>query len=404
MTEGHGITRRTFLHGAPLAAFAAGCAIDQKSETTSDFGPLPRRTLGRTGLEITRLACGSVQERVLHAALDAGINYIDTAPCYPDWRGEATVGKVLKARNTPRDQIVIATKIKKEHFSWVRPTPPKDYIESVEQSLKRIGTDYIDILVQHEAEFRDMNDEEVLDAFGKLKKAGKVRFLGASNHSHHGSYALDAAIEGDDYDMFMVVYNPFDAAQQLNEVLQRAKERNVGVIAMKAIMLLKGAEHRSQNPNFIKEMHRRAEEQRRGLNLYQTSIAWVLGHDAITSACITYGNVQELKEDIAASNVQLSALERIGFQRYAQALQGSVCDWCGACLASCPNGVAIPDIARFSLYYHIAGDRDRARKEYAHLQADRRASNCADCGRCERTCPKRLPVRAMLREAEVILA
>ncbi|NOZ23333.1 MAG: 4Fe-4S dicluster domain-containing protein [Planctomycetes bacterium] len=402
MRDSNRMTRRTFIRGASAAAFAAGCAGKPTPPLPTE--PLPRRTLGRTGLEITRLACGSVGEHVLHAALDAGINYIDTAPCYPDWRGEATIGKVLKARKTPRDQIVIATKIKKEHFARIRPTPPKGYVESVEQSLKRLGTDYVDILVQHEAEFEHMNDEEVLDAFAKLKKAGKVRFLGAANHSHHGSYALDAALESNDYDMFMVVYNPFDAAQQLNEVLHRAKEKNVGILAMKAVMLLKGAEHRQQNPNFIKEMKRRAKEQRRGLNLYQTSIAWVLGHDPIASVCITYGNVQELREDMAASAVQLSALERIQFQRYARVLRGSVCDWCGACLAACPNGIAIPDIARFSLYYHVVGDRDRAREEYAQLQREQKAANCADCGRCEKACPQHLPVRGMLREAEASLA
>lgn len=404
MSERHGtITRRTLMKGAALAALGSGCAALRVASPSAP-PPLAYRVLGRTGLKVTQLSCGAVEEHVVCAALDAGINYFDTAPCYPAGRNEEALGAALRRRGGRRDTVILATKFNRKHFHQIRPTPPKTYVESVEQSLKRLGTDYVDIVLQHGAEFEDMNNEDVLDAFRKLKKAGKARFLGAANHSHQSAYAVGAALQTDDYDMFMLTYNPFDVAKGSEAILREAKEKNIGVIVMKSVMLLKGAIHRRQNPQFRAEMERRAKERGRGLNLYQTSIAWALANDAAASVCVGCKNAGEIREDVIASGITLGAAERSEFRTQARVLAGYICDWCGACLGSCPCSIAIPDIARFTLYYEVAGEPDRAREEYAGLHPRQRASNCSGCGNCERACPKRLPVRRMLREAEALLA
>src|SRR5215831_6331713 len=153
------------------------------------------RELGATGLEVSKLTLGAMMFgawgnpdhedgiRIIHAALDAGINVVDTADVYSQGENEEIVGKALAGR---RDQIVLATKFhgrmgegpnrSGNSRRWI--------VQEVEASLKRLQTDYIDVYQAHRPE-PDTDVDETLGALTDLVRAGKIRYFGTSTFPAH---------------------------------------------------------------------------------------------------------------------------------------------------------------------------------------------------------------------------
>jgi len=206
---------------------------------------LPKVRFGKTELEVTRLALGgypfggvnlargwdpfSPAGRVqaietIHAALDAGINLVDTAPGYGDGNSESIVGEALRGR---RDEVVLATKVG-HHGSaaGVR--------ESVETSLRRLQTEVIDIIQFHGGmytsnEVRHILDGGLLDALVALREEGKVRFLGFTVEEPWTARPL---IASGAFDVMQVRYNVIYQSAALN-VLNQAAEADLGVSVMR---------------------------------------------------------------------------------------------------------------------------------------------------------------------------
>ncbi len=150
------------------------------------------RKLGKTGLDVSVLSYGASslgsvfreinqQEgiRTVHYALDKGINYIDVSPYYGLTKAERVLGKALKG--IPRDRYILSTKAGRygeDSFDFSK----KRIITSAEESLKRLQTDYIDILLLHDIEFGSYNEviEEGIPALYQLKEQGKIRYVGVS--------------------------------------------------------------------------------------------------------------------------------------------------------------------------------------------------------------------------------
>jgi L-galactose dehydrogenase len=160
---------------------------------------MERRTLGRTGLQVSKLAFGGsslgsvfrpVAEkegiRAVHAALDNGINLIDTAPYYGDTRAEAVLGKAL--RGVPRDRYLLATKVAR----FGPETGDFDFsagrvASSIEQSLLRLGVDHLDFIQVHDMEFGDIDRivGETIPALRDAQRQGKARFVGITGLTLH---------------------------------------------------------------------------------------------------------------------------------------------------------------------------------------------------------------------------
>ncbi|MDQ2742685.1 MAG: aldo/keto reductase [Chloroflexota bacterium] len=206
---------------------------------------MQRRRLGRTDLDVSEIGLGALEIgrdwgirdadfgrppehdaiALIHAALDLGINFIDTAPAYQ--LSEERIGKALQGH---RQEVYLATKVG-EHYDnergfWY------DYGEaavraSVEQSLRRLRTDMVDILQIHSASADLIQQGETYEALKRLQDAGHVRFLGMSGDLE----AARAAIEHGGFDTVQIVYNIFnqDAATSL---LPLARSRDIGVVVM----------------------------------------------------------------------------------------------------------------------------------------------------------------------------
>ncbi len=204
-------------------------------------------TLGRTGIEISvaGLGCGGHSRlgqsygateaesiAVVHRALDLGINLIDTAQVYGT---ESIVGKALRGR---RDEVVLSTKALPIHKD--RSLRPKRLRRSVEQSLKRLRTDHVDLFFVHGMQVRDLHHtrEELVPELLAMQQAGMIRHLAASEAfaSDNGHESLGQSLDaGDDwYDVLMVGHNPFNPSAR-DRVLSATEERDIGVLVMFAV-------------------------------------------------------------------------------------------------------------------------------------------------------------------------
>lgn len=206
---------------------------------------LPQVRFGKTELVVTRLALGGYPFggvnlargwdpfspagraqaiETIHAALDAGINLVDTAPGYGDGNSESIIGEALRGR---RDEVVLATKVGYHgSASGVR--------DSVETSLRRLQTDAVDVIQFHGGmytsnEIRHILDDGLLDVLVALREEGKVRFLGFTVEEPWTARPL---IASGAFDVMQVRYNVIYQSAALN-VLNRATEADMGISVMR---------------------------------------------------------------------------------------------------------------------------------------------------------------------------
>lgn len=233
------ITRREFIEKTTLTV-ASATALPGLLEG-SPAGPktsLPRRVLGRTGVEVPILAfgCGSrflmykdeaEAARILNHAIDLGISYLDTAMAYGNGQSETRVGQVMKTR---RKDVWLATKVPGN-------TRTRDGVmRAVEASLKRLQTDHVDLLHLHSlTDAADLAKIEASDgaikALYELRNQKVARFIGMTSHTDGAVMAK--AIEHNDLNCVQMAMNPSQANHFERLALPAAKKKNLGVILMK---------------------------------------------------------------------------------------------------------------------------------------------------------------------------
>jgi len=203
--------------------------------------------LGRTGLRVSRLGVGGGgpsqlgqstglpaddSTTIVRLALDSGVNFIDTAEAY---RTEAIIGQAI--RGIPRRQLVLSTK----KATWGKhPITPADVRLSLEASLKRLGTDYVDIYSLHgvNTEQYDYLASEIIPVFQQLRTEGKIRFIGITEafHSDPGHAMLQRALQDDVWDVIMVGINILNQSAR-PRVLAETIRKNIGIQVMFAVRL-----------------------------------------------------------------------------------------------------------------------------------------------------------------------
>jgi aryl-alcohol dehydrogenase-like predicted oxidoreductase len=191
--------------------------------------------LGKTGLQVSRLGAGlaeigavdlSTASRVLNAALDGGISFLDTAPCYG--RSEEWIGRSIGHR---RHEYVLATKAGHiidgyEGREWTATT----ILYSIERSLKRVQTDYLDLVQLHSCSVEVLERGEVIQALLDARRAGKTRYIGYSGNLKGARWAIDSGT----FDTVQITLNLVDQWARW-DVLPRAKAAEIGVIAKRPI-------------------------------------------------------------------------------------------------------------------------------------------------------------------------
>ncbi len=242
---GEATDRRSFLKhlgvvGAGLALHGRGVAQDETAPTHA--GSVPRRAFGRTGVQVSLLGvgghaigqCKTEAEgiRIIHEALESGVNFMDNAWEYHDGRSERWMGAALRGR---RDQAFLMTKV------CTHGRDAKLAMQHLEESLRRLQTDHLDLWQVHEVIYD--NDPElhfakggVMDAIALAKQQGKVRFVGFTGHKDPSIHLKMLAYEFP-FDSCQMPLGPFDATFRSFEqrVLPELTRRGIAPIGMKSL-------------------------------------------------------------------------------------------------------------------------------------------------------------------------
>ena len=302
---------------------------------------------GRTGLQVSRLCLGTMtfglqcdeaaSFAILDAAAQAGITFLDTADVYPlggtvdiAGRTEEIVGKWLRGR---REQYIVATKCsgRMGNAPWQQGTSRKHVMNAIDASLKRLGTDYVDLYQVHMFDPNSPHDE-TLEAFDALVRSGKVRYIGCSNYL---AYRLARALgrsEALGLAKFVSVQPRYNLLfrQIERELLPLCAEEGLAVIPYNPLAggLLTGKHRLSAPPpegsrftlgtaggmyteRYWKEREFAAVEalgglaKESGIELTTLSIAWVLANPAITAPIIGASRPDQLEASVAALDVKL---------------------------------------------------------------------------------------------------
>lgn len=216
------------------------------SETTVSNSEMPMRTLGHTGVQVSLIGLGGwhlgfdyiddeLATRIIRTAIDSGINFMDNCWDYNEGKSEIRMGKAL--RDGYRERAFLMTKIDGR--------TKKDATAQLDESLKRMQTDYIDLVQHHEIiryedPHRIFDDEGANAALVEARKAGKIRFIGFTGHKDPRIhlYMLEVAREyGFEFDSVQMPLNVMDAHYRSFEklVLPELVKQNIGVLAMKTL-------------------------------------------------------------------------------------------------------------------------------------------------------------------------
>lgn len=406
-----GSTRRAVLRagGAAVAASVGGAAAvvgrnagwipigrDIFGAKVDDTAPTPRaewassrirahRRLGRTGAMVSDISLGSGRIRdlaVAEAALARGVTYIDTAPDYADAGSETLLGQAMKGR---RDQIFLATKFCRADGHLPSDTPVPEIIAAVEQSLTRLQTDHVDLIHIHSCDRIDrLMAPNIHEAFDRLKEQGKVRFLGVSTHTPNLEAVANAAIDSGRFDVMMLAYH-FGMWPTFGHILEKAKQHDVGIVAMKT---LKGSRHADL-----------AAFRDDSTAYSQAAFRWVLSNPNVSCLVISFSSLQHVDEYLAASGTSLRPEDVAVLERYDELVRADYCQpHCGLCLSSCPEDLVIHDVLRYRMYARDYGWEREGMRLYAALERD--ASLCTGCpAPCAGTCPHGVPIRTAMLDA-----
>jgi predicted aldo/keto reductase-like oxidoreductase len=347
------------------------------------------RRLGRTTAFVSDIALGSGRiddMQVAVAALDRGVTYFDTAPDYSHTSSEQILGQAMKGR---RDKLFLATKFCVADGHLPNDTPVPKIIEAVEASLRRLQTDHVDLIHVHSCDrVERLLAPNIHEAFDRLKEQGKVRFLGVSTHTPNLEEVANAAIDSGRFDVMMLAYH-FGMWPNFAHILEKAKQHDVGIVAMKT---LKGAKH-TNLANFRDEA-----------GVYsQAAFRWVLSNPNVSCLVVSFYKPQHVLEYVHASGTQPTASDIALLERYDHLTRGDYCQpHCGVCLSSCPEQLAINDVLRHRMYFRDYGWEKEGMRLYARL--DRNAARCASCpAPCTNTCPIGVPIREKMLDAHRLL-
>jgi uncharacterized protein len=394
------IDRRNFLKIG--AGTALGSALPSSQAATPGIRQL--RRLGRTELKVSDISFGSASSSdpdLVRHAFERGVNFFDSAESYRGGDAEEAIAKALKGK---RDKVILTSKTKAGAGDT-----RAEIMKSLEGSLKRLGTDHVDIYFNHAVNDVDRLRNPEWREFTELaKRQGKIRFRGVSGHGGHLAQCLDYAIDQNLADVILVAYNfsqdpgiadrlrhtfHWAAIQpELPRVLAKAKARDIGIIAMKTLM---GAR--------LNDMRR---FESAGTTFSQAALRWTLADPNVDALVISMTDKNQIDEFLGASGAtRTSAYDRELLTRYAMLQAGHYCQpGCNACEASCPAGVQISEVLRTRMYAVDYRDEILARSEYAQL--DRDATACLSCAnqKCLGACPVNVPIAQLTREAGSSLA
>jgi aryl-alcohol dehydrogenase-like predicted oxidoreductase len=319
------------------------------------------RQLGHSGLRVSALTLGTMTfggrdrfanvgstdvegaTRQIDLCLDRGVNFIDTANVYSAGESEEILGAALSSRPTRRDRVLIATKAR-----MPMGTAPNDaglsrhhLIAECEASLRRLGTDHIDLYQVHEWDGQTPL-EETLEALDALVRSGKVRYVGASNYAGWQLMKALAMSDRHGYQRFVTqqIYYSLQARDAEYELVPLAVDQGVGILVWSPLAggLLSGKFRRGvEGPAGTRALSDWGEPPVRdqeqlydtiealveigeghGVSAAQVALAWLLGRPGVASVIIGARTDDQLADNLAAADLELSDEERARLEQVSR--------------------------------------------------------------------------------------
>lgn len=366
-------------------------------------------TFGKTGLQLSPLGFGCMRfpvidkdntrideehaTRMIHYAIDHGINYFDTAYPYhgSDFsKGGASEPFLAKAlKNGYREKVYLASKLP----CWLVESR-EDMDRILDEQLERLDTSTIDFYLLHALNSKSwakMLENGVIDFLDEALKAGKISYAGFSFHDESGLFK--EIVDAYDWTFCQIQYNYMDEHLQAGrEGLEYAAEKGLAVIVMEPLRggtLVKGLP-----PAARKAM----EEAAPGKSAVEWALHWLWQQDAVTMVLSGMSHLDHVKENIRLasdlSRKEWTTRDQEDLDRViaiTKEQQRVNCTDCGYCMP-CPEGVDIP--RNFSLCNdHYMLQDPAARNRYHNFLSDTaKASNCVQCGQCEPRCPQGISI------------
>ncbi len=381
------ISRRGFLTASLTGLVSAGMVslspqvlLAQDDAGDEASGEIIYRTLGKTGMKvpIVSLGVGAVgSPAIVQSAYELGIRLFDTAANYQNGRNEQMLGNVL-AKLKARENSIISTKI------FVRPQREgaepavlkKKAISLVDGSLRRLKTDYIDILSVHDvSSVEDVQQPGMLEAMMSLKESGKVRAIGLTTHSNM-AVVLNEAIANGNWDAVVTSFNfTMTEDEEMMTAIKKASASGIGIIAMKT---------QAGGANWPNPESRRNYS---SSTINKAVLRWVMNNEFVHTCIPGMGNFDHLNEDWEiAGNLKYTDEEKKLLGDNSIKLSLGFCRQCNQCLASCPYDTDIPGLMRTHMYASQYSDFYKARATYDEIPKQSSLAACSDCTSCVAQC------------------
>lgn len=383
------INRRNFLRTG-----LAGAASIMAS-TGGAFAMLPSgkghsdiiyRTLGKTGIGLPVISMGVMRAdnpSLVKACLDNGITHFDTANGYQGGRNERMLGDVF--RDYDRSSIIVATKVKPEGVERrtglpTDATTADDFLVKFEESMQRLQMDYVDILYLHSVSSVEMaNHRDITRAMKKLKKDGRVKYIGISTHANEPE-VIDAMVKAGFWDVVLTRYNfTLSYLDKLEESIKRAAESGIGVVAMKTM-----------SGGFLDR------ERTKPVDAV-AALKWALQNENICTTIPGMTSFDMLEEDLKVLtdiNMTEDDLKKI---LIASNEPGLFCTTCNNCLEKCYGSLPVPDLMRAYMYAYGYVNMEKAYSLLSELGTG--PDPCTDCSECTiDNCTKQFDIRSKISD------
>ena len=366
---------------------------------------------GKTGKSITRLGFGVLRlpseirgkqivydeeksVEVIRHAIDAGINYFDTAPSYCNQRSQPILGEAIRGR---RGQLLLSTKFD---------TADPDLQGQFERSLKELDTDHIDFYHFWSMQLDYFKEQGLapggpLDQMTALKEQGLIGHIAFSSHDTPENIMEIIRLGEGRFEALLCQYNLLDRRNE--KVMAYAKSLGMGVSVMGPM-----GGGRLGSPSELMDVLPGGASTASA----ETALRFVFSNPNVDIALSGMNTLEMIDENILAANDPRPLSEEE--QRHIQAvveekkkLTDLYCTACNYCMP-CPAGINIPEVFKIYNYHRVYGITEYARRQYAMIGADsdmdfQNAGACVGCGLCEKHCPQKLSNRAELHKAHEAL-
>ncbi|MHA1127073.1 MAG: aldo/keto reductase [Candidatus Heimdallarchaeota archaeon] len=373
------------------------------------------RDLGKTGIKASILGFGamrlptsdpgdptSIKEeeaiKIIRQAIDAGVNYIDTAYVYHRGASEVLVGKALK--DGYREKVSIMTK------NPVRKVEkPEDFEKLLDEELERFDIDYIDVYLFHGLSWERYEEKIVkhnlIEKAKELKKAGKIKHIGLSSHDKPEN--VRKLLDLDVFEVILLQYNILD--NQYHDVIHYAASKGIGVCVMGPVA---GGRLALEPPEQLEEYLTKGRE-----TFVDLAFKHVWSNPNVSVALSGMGDEEMVKANLKLASSKVVTLTdkekenvKIIGETYKK-LSDLVCTQCGYC-EPCEQSVNIRQVLKQLIHWDVYG-WDMAKRYYnmigkSPMFPGKDATGCSECGDCLDKCPQGIPIIDKLKEAHEKLA